>query len=305
MIEEKRFTKIQELTFELKVGDVMTKNVVTVSPKQVIQELRSLLRDRRISGAPVVNGEGTLIGIISIEDFIECLAEGEGRTLVEERMSTDPAALDPEEPLVHAVTKFDALGYGRFPVVDKKTAKVVGIITKGDIVRGLLKKLEIDYHEEEIHRYRASHIFQDILADRAVLDLEYNVIGQDFNRAGESSSNLKKTLYRLGIRPDSVRKAAIVAYEAEMNIVAFTNGGTLRASVQPEIIRIDAMDSGPGIADIEQAMQPGFSTAPEFVREMGFGAGMGLVNIKNCADKMNIVSEPGKGTHVEAVVDLN
>jgi CBS domain-containing protein/anti-sigma regulatory factor (Ser/Thr protein kinase) len=305
MIEEKRFTKIQELTFELKVGDVMTKNVVTVSPKQVIQELRSLLRDRRISGAPVVNGEGTLIGIISIEDFIECLAEGEGRTLVEEKMSTDPAALDPEEPLVHAVTKFDALGYGRFPVVDKKTAKVVGIITKGDIVRGLLKKLEIDYHEEEIHRYRASHIFQDILADRAVLDLEYNVIGQDFNRAGESSSNLKKTLYRLGIRPDSVRKAAIVAYEAEMNIVAFTNGGTLRASVQPEIIRIDAMDSGPGIADIEQAMQPGFSTAPEFVREMGFGAGMGLVNIKNCADKMNIVSEPGKGTHVEAVVDLN
>jgi CBS domain-containing protein/anti-sigma regulatory factor (Ser/Thr protein kinase) len=305
MTDEKRITKIQELTFELKVGDVMTRDVVTVNPKQVIQELRGILRDKRISGAPVVDADGRLIGIISIEDFIECLAEGEGCALVEQKMTRDPHALYVDEPLVHAVTQFDALGFGRFPVVDKETRKVVGILTKGDIVRGILKKLEIDYHEEEIHRYRASHIFQDIVADSAVLDLEYNVAGQDFNKAGESSSDLKKTLYRLGIAPDFVRRAAIVAYEAEMNIVVFTNGGTLRASVQPHMIRIDAIDSGPGIPDIERAMQPGFSTASELVRELGFGAGMGLVNIKNCADKMNIVSEVGKGTHIEVIVYLN
>lgn len=304
MTEYKKYTKIQELTYELKVKDVMTKEVVTVGPKEAIWELREILRKKRISGTPVVN-KGELIGLISIEDFIKCLAQGEMDTFIEEKMTKEVITLYVDEPLVDAFQKFDQYGFGRFPVIERNTRKLVGIITKGDIIRGLLKKLEIDYHEEEIHRYRASHIFEDILADSTTLTFQYNVTGRDFDRAGESSSGLKKTLYRLGIRPDVVRRAAIAAYEAEMNITVFTDGGELTVSVKPHQIEIDASDSGPGIPNIEQAMQPGFSTAPQWIRELGFGARMGLLNIKNCADKMNLDSEVGKGTNLRAIIYLN
>lgn len=301
MAKDKKYTKIQALTYELKIEDVMIKEVVTVSPKNTIYELREILRTKRISGTPVIN-KGKLVGLISIEDFIECLAQGEMNALIEEKMTNEVETLYADEPLVHAVKKFDQYGFGRFPVIERTKGKMVGIITKGDIVRGLLKKLEIDYHEEEIHRYRASHIFEDIVSDRTTLTFQYDVTGKDFNIAGESASKLKKTLHRLGIQPDAVRRAAIAAYEAEMNIVVFTDGGKLRASVRPDRIKLEASDSGPGIPDIKQAMRPGFSTAPEWVRELGFGAGMGLLNIKNCADKMDLSSEIGKGTHLEAII---
>lgn len=304
MAEDKKYTKIQALTYELKVKDVMIKEVVTVSPKNTIYELREILRTKRISGTPVIN-KGNLVGLISIEDFIECLAQGEMNALIEEKMTNEVETLYADEPLVHAVKKFGQYGFGRFPVIERTKGKMVGIITKGDIVRGLLKKLEIDYHEEEIHRYRASHIFEDIVSDRTTLTFQYDVTGKDFNIAGESASKLKKALHRLGIQPDAVRRAAIAAYEAEMNIVVFTDGGKLRASVRPDRIKLEASDSGPGIPDIKQAMRPGFSTAPEWVRELGFGAGMGLVNIKNCADKMDLSSEIGKGTHLTAIIYLN
>jgi anti-sigma regulatory factor (Ser/Thr protein kinase) len=179
----------------------------------------------------------------------------------------------------------------------------VGIITKGDIIERLLQKLEIDYHEEEIHRYRASHIFEDIVADKASLTFQSYVKSKDFDRAGEASSGLKKTLERLGLHPQIVRRAAIASYEAEMNLVIFTRGGTITAVVQPDKIHIDVNDSGPGIPDIEKAMRPGYSTASEWVRELGFGAGMGLVNIKKCADKMELTSTVGEGTHLKIRID--
>ena len=87
-----------------------------------------------------------------------------------------------------------------------------------------------------------------------------------------------------------------------MNIVIFTNGGQISARVQPEYIKIEASDAGPGIPDIKQAMKPGFSTAPEWVQELGFGAGMGLSNIKKCADKMVLTSQVGKGTELKATI---
>ncbi len=96
----------------------------------------------------------------------------------------------------------------------------------------------------------------------------------------------------------------IAAYEAEMNIVIFTDGGQISVRVEPEYIKIEASDRGPGIPDIEQAMQPGFSTAPEWVQELGFGAGMGLANIKKCADKMVLTSQVGKGTNLKATIYL-
>lgn len=224
----KDITKVQELVYEMKVEQVMTRDVITVSPDELISTLRETLRDKRISGVPVVENN-RLLGIISIEDFITCLAEGKMSSRVSERMSHSVETLYDSDPLVRAVEEFDRLGFGRFPVIDRKSGNLVGIITKGDIIRGLLKRIEIDYHEEEIHRYRASHFFEDIIADETTLIFQYHVVGKDFNRAGETSSGLKKTLIRLGIPSKFIRRVAIAAYEAEMNIVVFTDGGEITA----------------------------------------------------------------------------
>jgi len=128
---------------------------------------------------------------------------------------------------------------------------------------------------------------------------------RDFSRAGSASSQLKQTLVRLGVDPRIVRRVAIVSYEAEMNIVIHSeNGGNLVAEINPELIAILAYDSGPGIEDVQCAMQPGWSTAPDWIREMGFGAGMGLVNIKATADEMYLDSWPRRSTRLEAVIYL-
>lgn len=302
--ERKReITRLQELVYELRVRDAMTTRVITVTPQTTIAEFREVLRANRISGTPVVD-EGQMVGIISIEDLIKALAVGQINATVGEKMTPHPATLYEDEPLIHAVGKFSSLGYGRFPVVNRQ-GELVGILVQGDIVRALLRQLEVEYHEEEVRRYRASHIFEDILADQVTLRFRYQVTGGDFVRAGEASSRLKRTLSRLGIHPRLVRRVAIAAYEAEMNIVIYTEGGELIAEVDPKQVYLVAVDQGPGIPDIQKAMEPGFSTAPDWVREMGFGAGMGLPNIQNCADEMRLKSTVGVGTRLEVVIYLD
>lgn len=301
MNRDEKITKIQELVYEMKVQEVMRRKVITVGPTTQMSELREILRVNRISGAPVVEGDA-LVGIISLEDFIKWLANREDDCPIGAKMTRDVKTLYADEPLVTAVNKLEQLGYGRFPVIDRETNELVGIITAGLVIEGLLRKLEIDYSEEEIHRYRASHIFEDILADRTKLLFEYDVVGQDFERAGESASGLKTTLRRLGIDPRIVRRVAIATYEAEMNVVVYTPGGKISCEIDPEKIVVDVRDSGPGIPDVEKAMQPGYSTAPEWVRELGFGAGMGLNNIQKCADEMVLTSDVGSGTHLKVCI---
>lgn len=303
MNKEKEFTKVQELVYELKVSDAMRKNIIVTRPDTSMSELREILRSNRISGAPVMD-QDKLVGIVSIEDFIKWLAEGGKDCLIKDRMTKDVKVLYGDEPLVHAVSRLEQSGFGRFPVVDRGNGRLLGVITKGDIIERLLRKLEIDYHEEEIHRYRASHIFEDIIADNITLALQYYVKGKDFNRAGDVSSNLRKTLTRLGIHPQIVRRVAIASYEAEMNVVIYTDGGDIAIKVRPHEIQVDVKDSGPGIPDVKKAMEPGYSTAPEWVRELGFGAGMGLCNIAKCADKVDLVSTKEKGTHLKILINM-
>ena len=298
------YTKVQELVYELKVHDAMLQNVITIAPDTSMSALREVLRANRISGTPVVQGD-KLVGVISIEDFIKWLGDGAVDCPIKDKMTETPDVMYSNEPLIHAVSKLDKTGFGRLPVIDRNSDKLVGIITKGDIIERLLRKLEIDYHEEEIHRYRASHLFEDIIGDEVALTFRSHVVGKDFNCAGKASSGLKKTLDRLGIHPQIVRRAAIASYEAEMNLVIYTDGGTIKASVQQGKINIEVKDSGPGIPNVEKAMQPGFSTASDWVRELGFGAGMGLVNIKKCADEISLTSEVGKGTRLRFTINID
>lgn len=293
-------TRLQELAYKLTIGQAMTSDVITVSPDATMAELREILRSNGISGTPVVE-KGRLVGIASIEDLIEAMAAGELDAAVRRRMTTDLVTVSADEPLVNAVALFGRHRFGRLPVIGPQGG-LVGIITKGDIPQAMLQRLQVDLREEEVRRYRASHIFEDIIADDAALVFGYRVVGGDFDRAGESASGLRRTLGRLGLRPQLIRRAAVATIEAEMNIMVFTNGGEIVVEVRPDRIKIEAVDKGPGIPDIEQAMQPGFSTAPEWVRRLGFGAGMGLPNIQACADKMILDSEVGKGTHLEVII---
>ena len=299
----KEITKLQELAYELKVEQAMVREVITVSPQATMGEFGEVMRANRISGTPVVE-EGRMVGIVSIEDLVKALEVGEMNAAVGDKMTPSPETLYVNEPLVHAVSRFSRLGFGRFPVINHE-GNLVGIITPGDVARAMLRRLEVDYHEEEIHRYRASHIFEDIIADEIAIVFGYRLSAGDISRAGEASSGLKRTLSRLGIHPSVIRRVAVATYEAEMNVVIFTDGGEIVTEVRPDRIKIEVLDKGPGIADIEQAMQPGFSTAPAWVQEMGFGAGMGLPNIHACADEMHLDSTVGVGTHLKIIIYLN
>ena len=296
----KEISKLQDLAYELRVEQAMTRDVITVSPRDTMAEFGEILRTHRISGTPVVE-DGRMVGIISTEDLIMALKAGALSATVREKMKSNPATLYADEPLVHAVSKFSELRFGRFPVLSRE-GDMVGIITPGDIAQAMLRRLEVDYREEELHRYRASHIFEDIIADDIALVFGYRVPAGNINQAGEASSGLRKTLSRLGIHPQVVRRAAVATYEAEMNIVIFSDGGEIVAEVRPGRVRVEFLDKGPGIPDIERAMQPGFSTAPPWVQEMGFGAGMGLPNIQACSDEMEVESKVGIGTRLEIVI---
>jgi CBS domain-containing protein/anti-sigma regulatory factor (Ser/Thr protein kinase) len=297
------FTRLQELAYEVKIEEVMTKEPITVSPGATMSELREILREHRISGAPVVEN-GQMVGIISLEDLIKSLANGAMDLQVGEKMTRNPITVYADESVVMAVNTFARHRFGRFPVVDR-SGQLVGILTRGDIMRGLLKQLEHEYHREETLRHRVSHVFEELVSDLTSLTLHYSVVARDFERAGQASSNIKRALNRLGFSPQIVRRAAIATYELEINIVIHSDeGGEIIAEIQPDRIVIRAVDTGPGIADVDKAMQPGFSTAPEWIREMGFGAGMGLVNVRKCADEMSIESPNHRWTSVKVLIHL-
>lgn len=134
--------------------------------------------------------------------------------------------------------------------------------------------------------------------------LNVNIERFDFQSGGEASSQLKNILRKLGVNSDIVRKTAIVTYELEMNVIIHSLGGKITAEISEDELVINVNDRGPGIADLEKALTPGFSTASDEIREMGFGAGMGLVNAKRYADKMKIDTAVGKGTDVKVTIKL-
>ena len=137
-----------------------------------------------------------------------------------------------------------------------------------------------------------------------LLPFNYTIPGDDFTRAGEASSSVKNKLKKMGLDSNTIRKVSIAMYEGEINMVIHADGGTITIEISSEKIRMILADTGPGIADIDKAMENGYSTAPEEVRSLGFGAGMGLPNMKKYTDYMNIDSTVGVGTTVTMDVRL-
>ncbi|MBP2653407.1 MAG: spoIIAB 1 [Firmicutes bacterium] len=137
---------------------------------------------------------------------------------------------------------------------------------------------------------------------RQAITTEFKLKAGDFGAAGEASSQIKRILQQIGVKAEIARRIAISAYEAEMNVIIHSMGGIMRIEILPDRTDIFVEDDGPGIADVNLAMQEGYSTAPDHIRDMGFGAGMGLPNMARCSDEFEISSEVGVGTKIHMVI---
>lgn len=142
------------------------------------------------------------------------------------------------------------------------------------------------------------------VSEKNVTQYRFEVEGGNFDSAGTVSTRIKSILKENGLPSDVVRRSAIVCYEAEINVVSYAKKGFINLSVTPTAVEIEVNDEGPGIPDIEQAMEQGYSTASQHIREMGFGAGMGLYNIKSYSDRFDISSEVDKGTVLKMIILL-
>lgn len=296
-------SRVEELAYELKVSEVMTRDPKAIDETMSMEDVLEMFRTTRISGAPVVK-HGELVGLVSIEDLINSLKRSDLAASALKYMSTRLITVKPTDQVIEALKLFVSTHVGRLIVVDEHK-HLVGIITKGDITSGLLRALQEDHQIEELKRYRASHLFEDIESDRTSLILRYKVKKGDFTHGGAASGHIKRALLRMGASPQISRRVGIAVYEAEMNLIIHTiKGGDIKVEIEPHQISMQAVDEGPGIADVDLAMKPGYSTATQEIRELGFGAGMGLVNIQRCVDDMQLESILGKGTRLRMKIIL-
>ena len=299
-----RITRVQELAYELTIAEVMTRDPLTLPINMSMRDALDLIGKNKISGAPVAR-DHELLGILSTEDLIRSLRDGRIDRKVTEYMTHEVITVRDTDQVVEALKIFARTKIGRLPVVDADNL-LIGILTKGDISNGVLNALQRDLETEELIRYRASHLFEDINSDRTSVILRYAIKKDDFLHGGAASNRIKKALLRLGASNQIARKCGIAVYEAEMNLIIHTNnGGFLRVEVEQNRIVMEAYDDGPGIPDIEKARTPGYSTASSDVRNKGFGAGMGLVNINNCVDEMVINSSKESGTNLYLTIYLD
>jgi CBS domain-containing protein len=299
--EKRQVSFAQVLVYELRVRDAMTGLAVTAAASDSLRTIQHLMKTHRISGVPIL-ADGTLVGLVSIEDIINALDKGHISESAERWMSRKIVTLRDHFSLVRAVAEFDRHGFGRFPVLDVNH-RLVGIITRGDITSCLMHHLE-RRAEEAIAKEAAlvAGRADDEKAQRVVINAD--VKSGDFDSAGKLSQRMREVLRSRGIDPDARRRAAVIAYEAETNIIIHSLGGRMTVSIEPQKVCIEAVDGGPGIENVELAMLDGWSTAGPLARELGFGAGMGLPNIKKCSDKFEIHSEMSAGTRLRCEVLL-
>jgi CBS domain-containing protein len=290
----------QVLVYELRVRDAMSTPPVTVLPSATLREIQILMRNRRFSGVPIT-ADGQLLGVVTIEDIIRALDQGHINEPAQQWMARNVVTMRDHFSLVRVMAEFERHGFGRFPVLDT-AGKLVGLITRGDVTRCVMRHLE-KRADEAIAREAELIAAQSAgRLDRTVV-LKAHVKSGDFDNAGKVSQRLRQILRTRGIDPDARRRAAIVIYEAETNIIIHSLGGEITVKILPEKVEIEAADQGPGIDNIDLAMQEGWSTAGGLPRELGFGAGMGLPNIKKCSDHFGINSDMS-GTRLHSEIHI-
>jgi CBS domain-containing protein len=288
---------VLELIYQLKIKDVMNSSVITAKKTDTMQHIKDLMRENYITGLPIVEDKA-LVGIVSIEDIIMSLDEGTIDKTVEDKMTRNVIVLEDDMPLSFAISYLNKYRYGRFPVLNKKK-ELVGILTSKNVIRTLLVEMNREVLRlEKIHQKQAR-------APDLYSEMDFTTVRFDFELAGRASTEIKKALKTRNIDPKIIRRVAIASYELEINQVVHSLGGTISCSIQPDKVTITAADDGPGIDDINSVLLEGWSTEDEWIRSLGFGAGMGLPNTKRVSDEFYIESTPGVGTTVRSVVFLN
>ena len=257
------------------------------------------MRENHISGVAVAEND-RLFGIISVNDIVTALDGGWIGDTCEKHMSTSLVVLEAGMPLAYALRYFNNYMYGRFPVLDADR-KLVGLITQRDVLRALLLELSIEIRklERKISPSKAQEHPSDKYFRR-----EYAVLHNDLANAGKAANEIRQLLKEKKVDRAIARRVAVAAYELEINICIHSHGGVLTFILSDDKITVQAKDKGPGIADIEWACRDGTSTANDWIRSMGFGAGMGLSNSKRVADAFDIQSELGKFTRVTCTFNL-
>lgn len=300
MIEarQRQIKLVHELMYQIKVHEAMTVEVACFPPSATFREIQQILKEKKISGAPIVEG-GRIVGIVSIDDIITAFDHNRIDEPVTGYMVRSVVTIPKDYSLIVAANMFQRYRFGRLPVTDRPgDPKLAGIITYGDILSRLV--LEINTIAERFEHEVSEETPLRVQPKR----MRFDIAPDDFERAGMASTTIKKRLKEMGVAPEIVRRIAVICYEAEMNVVIHSLGGFMDIEVEPGHVRIQVVDEGPGISDVEQALTAGYTTASEKIRALGFGAGMGLSNIKRCADRFHLESSLRNGTELEAVVLL-
>lgn len=287
---------VYELIYRLKIRDVMTRDVTSVAPDERLRVAQKIMKERGITGLPVVQGS-RLVGIVSMDDIIRALDDGYIEEPTEGRMSRNVIVLEDDMPLSFAISYLDKYAYGRFPVLNKDK-ELVGIITSRDIIVALLVEVNREIEKFEAQQRQET---QSVGGEGGVYRETFTTRPLDFEHAGRPSTAIKRRMKESGFPPKLMRRVAVAMYELEMNQVVHSFGGTITFYCDTEKITITAEDTGPGIENVDQALQEGYSTATDWVRSLGFGAGMGLPNVNRVADAFDLHS--GKeGTRASATI---
>ena len=290
-------TALTELIFSLKIKDVMSKDVVTAAKTDTLRTIQRRMKEANITGVPIVESK-RLLGVVSMHDILTAFDEGTIDERAEKFMSRNLKVLEDDMPLSFAINYFNKYRFGRFPVLNKNR-ELCGIITIRDINSTLLTEVNriVEKLEDELHP-----IVQD---DHGVESLQHYVVRHDFENAGRASAEIKKLLKSHGLDPKMIRRAAVASYELEMNLVVHSSGGKMIFRMDENTINIRTIDNGPGIPDVDKALEVGFTTANDWIRSLGFGAGMGLPNVKRVADVFTLKSKVGQGTEADLVIYRN
>ena len=292
---------IMELLQRLRVRDVMRdRDIISVVRTDSMRFAQNLMKRNHISGVPVVEDK-RLFGIVSVNDIIKALEGGWIGDPCQQHMATNLVVLEADMPLAFAIKFFQNYTFGRFPVLDKNR-DLVGIVSQRDVTRVLMKELtrELARLEGRVQPPCAGQGQQP--AGDAALPYysmrQFVVVRNDLSGAGKAANEIKRMMKEAGVDTKVVRRVAVAAYELEINICIHSLGGTLTFILDTEKATVIAKDRGPGIEDVEWACQDGTSTANDWIRSMGFGAGMGLSNSKRVADSFSIQSKVPTGTTV-------
>lgn len=293
---------VLEVLFRLKVRDVMTHPILTARPSDTLRHIQQVMKKNRITGVPVADDGGALLGIVSMDDIVSALDNGWIEDAASLHMTTNVIVLQETMSLSFCVSYFNRYAFGRFPVLDANS-KLVGIVTASDVISTLLVALnkEVERLEQTAPQTAGETRADERSGERVV---EFRTEPFNFGTAGQASTEIKKLLKASGVEAAITRRIGIASYELEINQVVHSEGGVMRYRIGPESLVIEAEDTGPGIPDVEKAMTEGFSTASDRVRSLGFGAGMGLPNTKRVSDSFEIRSSAGSGTFVRVCFSL-